>query len=218
MAAYDEFGMLHENAAEYDLPFDEPPAVRRETVALPSGLSVSALVWGTDEPELVLVHGGAQNAHTWDTVALRLGRPLVAVDLPGHGHSDHRPEHDYTPTSMAADLAVALRQLAPRAEAVVGMSLGGMTSICLAADHPDLVRRLGVVDVTPGTDHEKAEPIIASSTVPSSSPISTRSSPAPSSSTRAGARRRCAEGCSTTPTRPTTAAGPGATTACATGR
>ena len=161
MRDYDEFSLLHENAAEYDLPFDEPPTVRRETVALPSGLTLSALVWGTADPEVVLVHGGAQNAHTWDTVALRLGRPLVAVDLPGHGHSDHRPEHDYTPTSMAADVAVAVQQLAPRAEAVVGMSLGGMTSICLAADHPDLVRRLGVVDVTPGTDHEKAEPIIA---------------------------------------------------------
>ena len=37
-----------------------------------------------------LIHGGAQNAHTWDTVALALDRPLVALDLPGHGHSSHR--------------------------------------------------------------------------------------------------------------------------------
>ncbi|MEM9465399.1 MAG: alpha/beta hydrolase [Actinomycetota bacterium] len=160
MSTYDEFALFHENAAEYDLPFDRPPTVRRETVPLPSGLSISALRWGDEDPELVLVHGGAQNAHTWDTVALALGRPLLAVDLPGHGHSDHRPAHDYTPTSMAADVAVAVETLAPGAQAVVGMSLGGMTSICLAADHPHLVRRLGVVDVTPGTDHAKAEPII----------------------------------------------------------
>jgi hypothetical protein len=26
---YDEFGLFHENAAEYDLPFDRPPVVRR---------------------------------------------------------------------------------------------------------------------------------------------------------------------------------------------
>ena len=43
---------------------------------------------GEAPPELVLLHGGAQNAHTWDTVALALRRPLVAIDLPGHGHSD----------------------------------------------------------------------------------------------------------------------------------
>ena len=43
----------------------------------------------------VLLHGGSQNAHTWDTVAMALDRPLVAIDLPGHGHSDgpgDRPE------------------------------------------------------------------------------------------------------------------------------
>jgi pimeloyl-ACP methyl ester carboxylesterase len=41
------------------------------------------------------------------------------------------------------------------------MSLGGLTALCLTARAPDLVRRLVVVDVTPGTDRAKAEPIIA---------------------------------------------------------
>ncbi len=158
---YDEFGLFHENAAEYDIDYPGPPVVRREYVKLPSGLHLSALVWGDSEPELVLIHGGAQNAHTWDTVALALGRPLVAVDMPGHGYSDHRPRHDYRPPSMAADVAVAMEALAPNAAALVGMSLGGMTAICVGADHPHLVPRLGIVDVTPGTDHDKAEPIIS---------------------------------------------------------
>ncbi len=161
MVAYDEFAMFAENAAEQGIEWSGPPTVRRESVPLPSGLALSALVWGTAEPELVLIHGGAQNAHTWDTVALALDRPLVAVDLPGHGRSDHRPGHDYGPVSMADDVAVAVEALAPAAEAVVGMSLGGLTAICLAAGYPSLVRRLGVVDVTPGTDRKKAEPIIA---------------------------------------------------------
>ena len=161
MVAYDEFGLFGENAAEYGIEWSGPPRVRRESVPLASGLRLSALVWGEAEPELVLVHGGAQNAHTWDTVALALGRPLVAVDLPGHGRSNHRPAHNYSPSSMAADVAAAVEALAPRAQAVLGMSLGGLTAVCLAADYPQLVRRLGVVDVTPGTDHKKAEPIIA---------------------------------------------------------
>ena len=67
-----------------------------------SGRRLSALVWGEGPPELVLLHGGAQNAHTWDTVALALERPLLAIDLPGHGHSDWRDDHAYWPLDAAA--------------------------------------------------------------------------------------------------------------------
>lgn len=161
MSSYDEFSMFADNAAEVGLAFPGPPRVERRSVELPSGLRLSGLVWGDAPAELVLIHGGAQNAHTWDTVALALGVPLVAIDLPGHGHSDWRPAHDYWPPSMADDVAVAVEAWAPQAKAVVGMSLGGLTAMCLAAQHPHLVRRLGIVDVTPGTDHAKAEPIVA---------------------------------------------------------
>jgi pimeloyl-ACP methyl ester carboxylesterase len=41
------------------------------------------------------------------------------------------------------------------------MSLGGLTAIRLASGYPDLVRRLVVVDVTPGTDRRKAAAIVA---------------------------------------------------------
>ena len=158
---YDEFSMFHDNADEYGVPWKGEPTVRRETVVVePStGRSLSALVWGTEEPEIVLIHGGAQNAHTWDTVALALDRPLVAVDLPGHGHSDHRDDGPFGPRENAVDVAVAIRELAPNAAMVVGMSLGGLTSIALAAHAPDLVRKLVLVDVTPGVDKERAAPI-----------------------------------------------------------
>ncbi len=156
---YDEFGLFHENAAEYGLPFDAPPAVERRDTTLPDGRVVSALGWGRGAPELVLLHGGAQNAHTWDTVAMALGVPLLAIDLPGHGHSGWRPEADYTPQANADDVAVAVAALAPDARAVVGMSLGGLTAICLAAQHPSLVRRLLLVDVTPGVTPAKSKAI-----------------------------------------------------------
>jgi pimeloyl-ACP methyl ester carboxylesterase len=157
---YDEFGLFHENASEYGLAWSGPPMVRRASVELEGGRQVSSLVWGDTEPELVLIHGGAQNAHTWDTVALALGRSVVAVDLPGHGHSSWRDDGAYAPENMAADVAVAIEQLAPAAKGLVGMSLGGLTSFALAAARPDLVRRLVVVDVTPGTTREKAKAII----------------------------------------------------------
>ena len=157
---YDEFGLFHENAEEYGLAYDGPPVVRRESVEIsPGGRRVSALVWGDGPAEIVLLHGGAQNAHTWDTVALALDRPLVALDLPGHGHSDHREEGPFSPRHNAADVAVAIRALAPDARMVVGMSLGGLTSIALTSHAPELVRRLVLVDVTPGVDRDKAAPI-----------------------------------------------------------
>jgi pimeloyl-ACP methyl ester carboxylesterase len=146
---YDEFGYFADNAAEFDLPWDGPPPVRREFVAARPGCRLSALVWGTSPPEIVLLHGGAQNAHTWDTVALALRRPLVAVDLPGHGHSDAgAPAVD----DLAADVAGAVAALAPDAAGVVGMSLGGLTAVALSRRAPELVRRLVLVDVLPSLD------------------------------------------------------------------
>lgn len=157
----DEFSMLGDNADEVGLVLEGPPVVRRVTVDAPSGHRLSALVWGDTPPELVLLHGGAQNAHTWDTVALALDRPLVAIDLPGHGHSDWRPDKAYRPQDMADDVAAAIAGLAPTATTLVGMSLGGLTAIAALAVHPGLAERLVLVDVTPGVDHDKAEPILA---------------------------------------------------------
>ena len=149
-ADYDEFGMLGENAAEVGLALDRYPAVTRRSFTVPGGQAVSAIAWGEAEPELVLVHGGGQNAHTWDTVVLTLGRPALAIDLPGHGHSDRRADRDYGPWRNAEAVASVMDQGAPRATGVVGMSLGGVTTIRLAATRPDLVRRAVIVDVSPG--------------------------------------------------------------------
>ena len=160
-ATEDEFSYLADNAAEAGLVWSGRPAVRRSSVVVAAHREVSALIWGSSPPELALLHGGGQNAHTFDTVALALDRPLLAIDLPGHGHSGWRDDHEYTPAAMAADVAAALRGLAPTARPVVGMSLGGLTALCLAAEYPSLVDRLALIDITPGTNADQAEPILA---------------------------------------------------------
>jgi pimeloyl-ACP methyl ester carboxylesterase len=157
--AYDEFAYFHENAQEFGIEWHGPPQVRRHTSTLTDGRRISSLVWGDGEPRYVFLHGGAQNAHTWDTVALALDVPLVCIDLPGHGHSDGmalRHAQGVSPVDNANDVAPVIAELAPQAVAVIGMSLGGMTTIALAHRHPELVRSAVLVDVTPGVDSHKS--------------------------------------------------------------
>lgn len=151
----DEFSLLPENAAEAGVPADRLPRVERTTVPTPAG-RVSAIRWGAGAPQVVLLHGGGQNAHTWDTVVLGLGMPALCVDLPGHGHSDWREDSDYSPVVNAVTVSAALDALGVTGVPVVGMSLGGLTGIALAARHPRTVSRLVVVDVTPSV-HARTE-------------------------------------------------------------
>jgi esterase len=146
-----EFASLTEAASEIGLGSAEVPTVERRFVELADGQQMSLLAWGQGDPEMVLLHGGGQNAHTWDLALLLLGRPAIAIDLPGHGHSSWRPDRDYGSTPNAVAVASVIEQCAPRAVAVIGMSLGGLTLIHLAATSPHLVRHAILVDITPGS-------------------------------------------------------------------
>ena len=139
----DEFGFLPANAEQAGVSGPLPPVER-----ITRG-DISALRWGTDPTRVVFLHGGGQNAHTWDTVILGLGVPALTIDLPGHGHSAWREDGDYGPKLNAEAVAPMIAELAPDAELVVGMSLGGLTAMRLAVTRPELVRTLVMVDVTP---------------------------------------------------------------------
>ena len=149
---YDEFELVAENAAEMGVEWPCRHMPQRESVALASGHNLSLIRWGEADPEIVFLHGGGQNAHTWDSVVVALGRPALAIDLPGHGHSDRRSDGNYGPWENALAVAEVIERLAPTATGVVGMSLGGATTTRLAAARPDLVRRAVVVDVTPNVN------------------------------------------------------------------
>ncbi|MDT5191396.1 MAG: hypothetical protein QOI28_3647 [Mycobacterium sp.] len=146
-----EFALLPENAEQIGLTGPLPPVER-----IDSG-DISALKWGAESPQVVFLHGGGQNAHTWDTVILGLGVPALAVDLPGHGRSAWREDGDYGPKRSADTLRPVLRDWAPAARLVVGMSLGGLTALRIAAAEPALVPTLVLVDVTPSAPERHEE-------------------------------------------------------------
>jgi N-formylmaleamate deformylase len=101
---------------------------------------------------LVIVHGITNSGRGWDFVArdLAADRPVYAVDLRGHGESS-KPERGYAAADYAADLAGAIRALALDRPVVLGHSLGARTSARFAADNPELLSALILVD--PPSDH-----------------------------------------------------------------
>jgi pimeloyl-ACP methyl ester carboxylesterase len=147
----DEFALIEQTAAEAGAALGELPRVRRAWVNVPAGGHVSAVFWGGGQPEVVFLHDIGESARSWDAVALTLGRPSVAIDLPGHGRSDWRRDGRYEPGKLVPAIAEAVRSFAPRARLVAGNGLGGRTALALRRRQPRLLPRLALVGTLPGS-------------------------------------------------------------------
>ncbi len=100
-------------------------------------------------PPLVFLHGGGQTRHSWDRTADRMaaaGWEALTVDARGHGDSDWAKDGNYGIDAFVGDVVVLLRTL-DRPAVLVGASLGGITSLTIAGEHPELVAALVLVDV-----------------------------------------------------------------------
>jgi 3-oxoadipate enol-lactonase len=99
-----------------------------------------------DGPPVLLLHPLGVDSSFWDDVVPALGKfEVLTSDFPGHG-STPAPEQAYTVEDLADQARALLTDAGYDRVDVVGVSLGGLVAQLLAADAPDLVRSLVVVD------------------------------------------------------------------------
>jgi pimeloyl-ACP methyl ester carboxylesterase len=100
-----------------------------------------------DGPLVVLVHGLADDARTWNAAieALSGNYRVIAPDLIGHGRSD-KPPLNYRAGTFAHFLSKLLDELRIERATFVGNSLGGWASLLVALSEPHRVERLILVD------------------------------------------------------------------------
>ena len=99
-----------------------------------------------EAPAVLLVHGITSSSRAWLAVARH--RPelrLVAPDLRGRARSSHLPPSTGL-RNHAADLARVIDQLELGAVPVIGHSMGAFVAVALAAQRPDVVASLVLVD------------------------------------------------------------------------
>jgi pimeloyl-ACP methyl ester carboxylesterase len=103
-------------------------------------------VRGGSGPAVLLLHGFASSIFTWRDVMPALARQhdVVAVDFPGFGGSEIRP--DLAPSDYPRLVVGLMDRLSIPRASLVGNSMGGGVAVVIAARHPDRVDRLALID------------------------------------------------------------------------
>ncbi len=144
---------IYEAARAAGVPFEsefEP----RERELDTGELTLRYLEWGSkDARPVLLLHGFAQTAHSWDFVSLALAGTyrVLALDTRGHGDSDWSRNRDYLPEAHQRDLDGLVEGLGLAPLAVVGSAIGGRNAYTFASRRPESVAALTIVDVGPAT-------------------------------------------------------------------
>jgi pimeloyl-ACP methyl ester carboxylesterase len=110
-------------------------------------VTLHARVWSDVGYPILLLHGLASSARTWDLVAPLLAPHfrVIALDERGHGESD-KPDAGYDLATFVADVHGVVQALGLDRLALVGQSWGGHVALEYAVAHPDVVSHLILVD------------------------------------------------------------------------
>ncbi len=112
-------------------------------------LELSGIEWGeADCPAVLALHGWLDNAASFIPIASHLhGLRLIALDMPGHGKSQHRNGvNAYHFIDYAADIILAADALRLKRFSLLGHSLGAAVSGVIAAILPQRVDRLAMIE------------------------------------------------------------------------
>ncbi|MBM7062173.1 alpha/beta fold hydrolase [Pseudomonas sp. UL073] len=125
-------------------------------------IELAAHVYGPADGHPVLaVHGWMDNAMSFARLIPKLdGLRIVAVDLAGHGYSDHRPPGTgYLIWDYVYDLLHVANQFGWERFSLLGHSMGAIVSTLLAGTVPERVQRLALIDaIIPHTSKPEAAP------------------------------------------------------------
>ncbi len=118
-------------------------------LAAVNDISLHYEITGSGQP-LLLLHGLGSSGRDWEDQVAHFSKThkVITTDFRGHGSSD-KPPGQYSIAGYAADTAALIEELGVAPVTVVGISLGGMVGFQLAADHPELLDRLVVVNAVP---------------------------------------------------------------------
>ena len=129
---------------------------REVTVIADDGVPLHAEIDGSDDAAVTLIfcHGFTLNQDSWHYQRRDLGAPgsgcrLVLWDQRSHGRSGRSDPANENIDQLGSDLNAVIAAVAPRRTPVVlvGHSMGGMTIMALADQHPELfgTKVIGVV-------------------------------------------------------------------------
>jgi pimeloyl-ACP methyl ester carboxylesterase len=133
------------------------------TLTAEDGTVISYSVFEGADPTIVILHGLIGSSREFTPTARALaGRRVVLVDLRGHGRSTRHPA-DLSRAAFVSDVAAVITELGRFGIAgpvdLVGQSMGAHTAMLVAAAHPELVRRLVLLECDEGSgspeDHEE---------------------------------------------------------------
>jgi len=123
-------------------------SVEEVRLSLPH-IELAAHLFGPqDGHPVIALHGWLDNANSFARLAPKLkGLRILALDMAGHGHSDHRPPGaGYTLPDYAHDVLQVAQQMGWETFSLLGHSLGAIVSVIVAGALPDRINRLALID------------------------------------------------------------------------